>query len=124
MANISTSELRLERIIQPTVGFQEGTATRRSDSEFASGITFRGVDSRQGIQMPQREIAKSDFRLEPRKLTMNLKCALHEVSPASPRPAMRKRLTSLDRQRLAFNEYLEAQPVRPRHEPRERHRAG
>jgi len=37
---------------------------------------------------------------------------------------MRKRLTSLDRQRLAFNEHLKAQPVRPRHEPRERHRAG
>jgi hypothetical protein len=50
--------------------------------------------------------------------------SLHEVSPASPRPAMRKRLTSLDRQRLAFNEHLEAQPIRPRHEPRERHRAG
>ena len=36
---------------------------------------------------------------------------------------MCKRLADLDRQRLVLNEHLESQPVRHRHEPRERHLA-
>ena len=53
-----------------------------------------------------------------------INCALHEVSPASLRPAMHKRLAGVRRQRLALNKHLEAQPAWPRHEPRERRRAG
>jgi hypothetical protein len=49
--------------------------------------------------------------------------ALHEVSPAASRPAVRKRLADLGSGRLVLNEHLESQPVRPRHELRERHLA-
>src|SRR4051794_30939303 len=53
-------------------GWERDSARSASfNAHYGFTLTFRGVDSRQGIQMPQREIAKSDFRLEPRKLTMN-----------------------------------------------------
>src|SRR6266545_2076836 len=87
-------------------------------------LTFRGPSRKSTLTILHGRVRMPRQESAPRKVRVSRYCALHEVSPASPRPAMRKRLAGVQRQRLALNKRLEAQPVWPRHERREWHLAG
>jgi hypothetical protein len=72
-------------MIQLTVGFQERPATKRSDSEFASSITFRDRSRESNFAVVHDRISMPCQESAPRKVILLANSDFHIYFPTSNR---------------------------------------